>query len=176
MSMGTVTMLHLSKPPWFCCMFLCVCSYKLTKSQFYFTSVIPQMVICSLRLHLICRCVKDSVISSLLFSFCWSIKVIIGTNGPWICMSKISGIPHIWYTCTNTYFSYTTIYEHTNKIVLTDNDKINQIHNIKTKGGGIRLLAYREFMKSLSQTAFWMPLQLTKSKALLSFTCFSKLR
>lgn len=28
-----VTLLGLSKPPWFCCMFLCVCPYKSAKSR-----------------------------------------------------------------------------------------------------------------------------------------------
>lgn len=39
----------------------------------------------------------------------------------WICTSKMSSIPYKQYTSTNTHFSYTVIYEHTDKILLTLN-------------------------------------------------------
>ena len=45
------------------------------------------------------------------------------TDGLWICTSKNAGIWHVPYTLTNTHFSYTFIYEHTDKILLTDTDK-----------------------------------------------------
>lgn len=40
-------------------------------------------------------------------------------NRLWICTSKISSIPQKRYTSSNAHFSYTVIYEHTYKTLLT---------------------------------------------------------
>lgn len=54
--------------------------------------------------------------------------------------ATISSIPYVQYTCTNTRFSYTFIYEHTHKILLTDIDKYIKIHNIRTENRGLDCL------------------------------------
>lgn len=52
-----------------------------------------------------------------------------GLNRLWICTNKISSIPYKQYTSPNTHFSYTVIYEHTDKILLT----LNAQHKHKWK-------------------------------------------
>lgn len=53
----------------------------------------------------------------------------------------------IQYTYTNTHFSYTVIYEHTDKVLLTHNDRYKR--NIDIEGRGLR----RSNTKSVSTDA-----------------------
>lgn len=71
-------------------------------------------------------------------------------NGLWICTSQNSSIPYEQYTQTNTQFSYTFIYEHTDKHLLTHNEKYNTQHKHRWEGGLDCLLAHKVCLQGLS--------------------------
>lgn len=129
-SFWMVTVPHLSEPPPFCCMLLCVWPHKFTKSQFSNKTFLCEdhvnIVFYILQLThgrstmwtLAAEMIEENL--AVLFYF----LLLFWDMRHWICANKPSKYTlttqHTW---TNTHFPYTSVYEHTDKKLLTGIDR-----------------------------------------------------